>query len=256
MGSSGAINNEALTDGTLLDGRVRYVQPRQGYRTGIEPVLLAASIPAQPGDLVLEAGAGAGAASLCLLSRVAARGVAVERDPFLAALSGMNLRRQGQGGVALAADVTALPFRQPPLFHHAMANPPWHDAAGPASANPRRDAAKRARPDTLPQWTRALAACVRHRGTLSLIVPASQTDQGLAALQQAGCGSLWIFPLWPRTGQNARLVILRGSKGGRGPTLLQAGLTLHEPDGRFTPDADRVLRGGMALALAGAGAER
>ena len=31
-----------LTDGTLLGGRLRYVQPARGWRTGIEPVLLAA----------------------------------------------------------------------------------------------------------------------------------------------------------------------------------------------------------------------
>ena len=61
------------SDGCLLDGRVRYAQPASGsdgYRTGIEPVLLAASIPAQAGQRVLEAGVGAGAGLICLAARV------------------------------------------------------------------------------------------------------------------------------------------------------------------------------------------
>ena len=57
------------TEGTLLGGRVRYAQPARGYRTGIEPVLLAAAVPAVPGQAVLEAGTGAGAALLCLAAR-------------------------------------------------------------------------------------------------------------------------------------------------------------------------------------------
>ena len=47
-----------ITHGHLLDGRVRYAQPAKGFRSGIEPVLLAASIPARAGQRVLEGGTG------------------------------------------------------------------------------------------------------------------------------------------------------------------------------------------------------
>ncbi|HLB98700.1 MAG TPA: SAM-dependent methyltransferase, partial [Acetobacteraceae bacterium] len=59
-----------LTEGHLLGGRVRYAQPREGFRSGIEPVMLAAAVPARTGERVLEAGSGAGAALLCLAARV------------------------------------------------------------------------------------------------------------------------------------------------------------------------------------------
>ncbi len=61
---------EALTDDTLIDGRVRLAQPRRGYRAAIDPVLLAAFVPARPGERVLDLGCGAGAAALCLAARV------------------------------------------------------------------------------------------------------------------------------------------------------------------------------------------
>ena len=75
----------------LLDGRVRHDQPAAGHRTGIEPVLLAASIPARAGARVLEGGAGSGAALLCLAHRVPGIiGLGLEIDPALAAIASAN----------------------------------------------------------------------------------------------------------------------------------------------------------------------
>ncbi len=112
------------TAGTLLGGRVRYAQPARGFRSGIEPVLLAASVPARPGEIVLEGGSGAGAALLCLAMRVPGlRGVGIERDPALAALAQANAGANAVPGVeVVAGDVLALPVRGP--FDHAFANPP------------------------------------------------------------------------------------------------------------------------------------
>ncbi len=51
----------AVTEDHLLGGRVRYTQPRDGLRAAIDPILLAAAVPARPGDRLLEGGTGAGA---------------------------------------------------------------------------------------------------------------------------------------------------------------------------------------------------
>ncbi|MFT8614000.1 MAG: SAM-dependent methyltransferase, partial [Gluconobacter oxydans] len=40
----------AQEEGFLLGGRVRYDQFAKGYRPGLEPVLMAASLPARPGE--------------------------------------------------------------------------------------------------------------------------------------------------------------------------------------------------------------
>ncbi len=60
---------ETSVDG-LLDGRVRLRQPLAGYRAAIDPVFLAAAVPAEPSESLLDLGCGAGAAALCLLARV------------------------------------------------------------------------------------------------------------------------------------------------------------------------------------------
>ncbi len=52
----------AVAEDALLGGRGRLVQPAEGYRAAIDPVFLAAAVPAAAGEAVLDAGAGAGAA--------------------------------------------------------------------------------------------------------------------------------------------------------------------------------------------------
>lgn len=238
------------SEGSLLGGRVRYRQPEAGFRSGIEPVLLAAVVPATPAARVLEAGTGAGAGLLCLAARVpGVRGIGVERDPALAALAGWNFVANGFTALTVvAADIDS---PEPGLiagerFDHAFANPPWHPATGTAPGHPARTAAKRGG-EELGAWVAALAGRLRPRGTLSLVLPAAQVPQALAAAAAAHSGAPLLFPLWPKQGRAAKLVLLRVTRGARGPFRLLAGLVLHREDGRFTEAAEAILRDGAAL---------
>src|SRR5262249_9207972 len=144
------------TQGHLLDGRVNYAQPATGFRSGIEPVLLAAAVPAQRQEGVLEGGSGAGAALLGLAGPVPElRGVGVERDPALATLAAENAQANHQAGVRfICADVAMLP--ELGQFDHAIANPPYHASAGTASPDLGRESAKRGQPGLIATWATAL----------------------------------------------------------------------------------------------------
>ena len=58
------------TENSLLGGKVRLLQKQDGYRTAIDPVLLAAAVSAKAGETVLDLGCGVGAVSLCLHTRI------------------------------------------------------------------------------------------------------------------------------------------------------------------------------------------
>lgn len=236
-----------LTHDRLLDGRVAYVQPAQGFRSGIEPMLLAAAVPARPGERVLEAGCGPGAALLCLTARVpGVRGLGVERDPMLVALAQQNAAANGADGLTfLAADITAMPEQG--VFDHAMANPPYHDPGGTASPLPARVQAKQAGPGMLAAWAQAMGAMLRHRGTLTFVLPAASLPACLTAMSAARCPAVSVLPLWPRAGRAAKLLLVRGVKDGRSPLRLLAGLALHDDDGGYTAAATRILREGGGL---------
>jgi tRNA1(Val) A37 N6-methylase TrmN6 len=238
-----------ITEGRLLGGRVIYRQPQTGFRSGIEPVLLAASIPVRPGEQVLEAGTGAGAALLCLSARVPdVLAAGIELDPVLAGLAAENARANGFTGIKITTDrIETASFHD--TYDHAFANPPYHDEDSTASPNPARETAKRSSDTVMATWIERLSGALRDRGSLTLIVPAGRCPACLAAMTEVRCPCTVLFPLWPKLGRPAKLVLLRGVKSARGRMRLAPGLVLHDPDGGFTPDTQAILAGGAALDL-------
>jgi len=235
------------TSDHLLGSRVSYNQPRDGFRSGIEPVLLAASIPARSGERVLEGGTGAGAALLCLAARVpGVSGVGIDRDERLVALAAQNAAANAWPALRfVAADIASTPDLG--MFDHACANPPYHAAGGTPSPDASRRAAKLAPAELFAVWAAALARPLRPRGTLTFILPAALLPVGISACESAGCRATAMLQLWPRAAQPAKLLLLRAVKGGKAPFRVLPGLVLHDPDGGFTAEAEAVLRLGAVL---------
>jgi tRNA1Val (adenine37-N6)-methyltransferase len=226
----------------LLGRRVRYAQPRDGLRASLDPVLLAAAIPARAGERVLEGGTGAGAGMLCLAARVAGiEGLGIDRDPGLVRLARANAVANGWPDLLFAAgDLAASPIGG--TFDHAFANPPYHADGGTPSASGAREAAKRTVPGLLPVWIEALSRPLRHRGTLTFILPARWLEEALGAMRAADVPAETIIPIWPKPGRPARFIVMQGRKSGRTPLTLRPGLVLHTQAGAFGPEAEAILR--------------
>ena len=242
-----------VTDGFLLGGRVRYRQPKEGYRTGIEPVFMAASVPARTGERVLEAGTGAGAGLLCLAQRIGSiHGVGIEIEPDMAEIAAANFAANGHETLSVVcADVADSPL--PRLlgaapFDHIFTNPPWHAAAGTHPADGLRDRAKMAEDGLLGRWIGRLAPRLKPRGSFTLILPPRAMPEALAALAAGGCGAPVVYPLWPRAGREAKIILLRAVKGGRGDCHMLAGLILHDGPA-YSFAAHAILRDAAALDL-------
>jgi len=230
---------------TFLDGRVRVAQPDSGFRSGTDAVMLAAAIPAQSGHRALELGAGSGAVSLCLAARVAGlelTGVEVDADSVR--LASENAAANGAAARFVVADIFNLPQDLKRDFDHVFANPPFHDA-GQQSPDPARARAL-ADEGSLGRWLLTGLQRTVSGGFFTAIIRADRTPEALAALGQKGVN---LLPLWPRAGMPAKRAILIARKGSRAPFHLLAGLVLHEADGRYTAQADAILRDGAALAM-------
>lgn len=235
----------ALSEDALLGGRVRFAQPAAGYRAAIDPVLLAAIVPAAFRGRIADLGCGAGAVALCIAARVAAAEVVgVERDHALAQVARENAVANGFAGRVsiVAADMLDRPI-PPESCDFAVSNPPFLEAArADPSPDPRRRAAGVEGDASLQDWIGALLDAVKPRGTVALIQRADRLGDILAGL--AGrAGEIVVFPLWPRAGEPARRIIVRARKGIATPLRLAAGLVLHEGQG-YSAAADAVLRGG------------
>ena len=64
------VDLKQITQDGFLGGRVSLLQPKNGFRSSMDAVFLAAAIPAQKSQKILELGCGVGAVLMCLGARV------------------------------------------------------------------------------------------------------------------------------------------------------------------------------------------
>ncbi len=243
-----------ISEDALLGGRVRLLQPTEGYRAAIDPVLLAAAVPAGDGHLVLDLGTGVGAASLCLAARVpGCRIFGLELQGSLVALARENVALNGLAGRVdmMVGNLQAPPPRMAPgSFHHVMTNPPYQAAGeGTRSPHPAKAAANSEGDVDLAAWMRLAVNMLRPKGTLVVVHRADRLDDLLAALR-GRVGEIVVIPLWPKRGRPAKRLLIRARKSLATPLTLTPGLVLHEDDGRYTAEAEAVLRHASGLGLA------
>ena len=264
----GTLTETPATRDSLLGGRVTILQPAAGYRAAIDPVLLAAAVPAKPGETVLDVGSGTGAAALALAARL--EGVRVTGLEADGALTTLAQESAGESGLSdrvafVEGDLLTPPSNfKPGGFDHVMANPPYL-AAGSGNLPPDR-AKRRATVEgdaVLGDWLRFSLEMLRDGGTVTVIHRFDRKDEVIEGLAKGagGAGGAKVFPLWPKkAGEGAKRVIVQAVKGviGAGGTRggprgrdveTLPGLVLHLDGGDYTPDAEAVLRSAEALSL-------
>ena len=243
-----------LTRDAFLGGRIHLWQPRRGYRAGIDPVLLAASVSAQAGQSVLDLGCGAGAAIICLSARVPGLVLTgVELQPDYGELANRNARENNIDMRVICADLTQLPAAlRHEQFDHVIANPPYfrQGAHSPAADSGKRLALGEQTP--LDAWVDVAARRLVHKGYLHVIQRVERLPDLIAACR-GRVGSIEVLPFSAREGRAPELAILQARKGGRADFVLHAPVVLHsgvrhETDSdSYTPEIVDVLRNGKAL---------
>ena len=237
------------TDDTLLGGRVRLTQPARGHRAGTDAVLLAASAPVEPGDIVADVGASAGVVGLMVAVRQpAARFVFVEREKDLAELCRFNCERNGVQGEIALCDLLDKGSRSaaglsPETMDVVLTNPPFlEEGQARISPDPKRAGAHALPRGGLEAWLRVCVGLLKPKGRLVLIHRADRLAECLAAVSK-GIGGLAVRFVHPAGDQPAIRVLVSGVKGSRAPLRVLPPVILNGPDGRFTPWAEALHRG-------------
>ncbi|MEP1792984.1 methyltransferase domain-containing protein [Parasphingorhabdus sp.] len=239
-----------LSHDAFLGGLLHLWQPRKGYRAGVDPVLLAATIPAVSGQRVLELGCGVGAAILCLGARVSGLSLTgIEREESYAQLAARN----GDGALeVITGDIADLPLTlRQRQFDHVLANPPyWRRDASVAADDPTREAAL-GEQTPLSVWIEVAAKRLAPKGYMHVIHRAERLPDLLAALPSY-MGSVEVLPIAARHGRAAERVILRARKEGRADFRLHGPLILHRGDvhldgDQYTQEVRDAFRTGASL---------
>lgn len=239
------------THDDFLGGRTVIEQPAEGYRSAMDPVLLAASVPDVAKGRVLDLGTGVGTALLCFGARVSGPDlVGCDISAGCLELAGRNAARNGMEARTkfMQFDVASIRDHvEHGSFTAVMMNPPYvRQGEGSQSPHESKNRSNLEAGAGLKSWISAAHYALVNKGTLSLIHRADRLDQ-IVSLLHGKFGHVEIIPLWPFAGVPAKRVIVRCRKGTRGPSVLAAGIVLHDTDKRYSQAATSILRDGAAL---------
>lgn len=250
------VKPHSVTQDAFLGGELQILQPRKGFRAGIDSVLLGASIGNECKKL-LELGAGVGVAALTALNyfpKIHATMAEISPEAIdLCRANAANNALQDRAVVCQIDIMATGPEREeagirPDYFDCVIANPPFFDNKSVSLPKDTYGAQAHAHAkDCLEKWVKVAVSAASATAEIIFIHRAEAINDLLRAYDRR-MGSITILPIVSRPGQPASRVLIRGKKGSRAPTTLLSPLHLHGETGReFTPQVEKILQGGGPL---------
>lgn len=247
---------ERVTEDSLLDGRLILLQPKDGFRASIDPVFLAACVPAKTGDRILDVGTGTGAAALSLLVRQPwawVTGIDIQDKVIALAQRTAARNKLDERAKFIVADIASDKIREFVGEHdHVMSNPPFF-AAGSGQVPKSRSRALATVESTadLATWIEFMTGALRTGGTATLVHRAEREDE-IFDLLGRDCGDFHLLELFPREqDESGKLIVVQATKGGGNEQITRAELVLHKSDGDFTDEAMAILRDASSAPMSG-----
>lgn len=240
------------SDDHLLGGQLALRQPREGFRVGVDSVLLAAAIEQLPEHALLyDIGCGVGAVGLMLARRFKALRVrGIDIQPELIAMAKHNAisnqLEQRWGGIA--ADIFSDTLPPLPAADVVVCNPPYYHELEHTPAAAKHHTSRQSA-QTLTSWLARCLACVHvDGGAVWMITPAEATldiDSLPIALKK-----IEKRPIIAYEGHKPRRIIwhcVRGTSLSSAPINVLPSLILHLAGGAFSPAARRILWDGATI---------
>ena len=207
--------HDEITHDTLLRGRVKLLQPKHGFRSSLDPVLLAGFL-APPFGRFLDIGCATGALSFLLLARdLAARGVGVEIQPRLAALAQRGCADNGfaERFRVVTGDVRAKDTVSPGTFDLVAANPPFRPVGtGVLPPLSEKALANHEVSLSLAEWLDVAAGALVPGGRLATIFPFDRLDELRVALNERGFAVQRRRAVVPRIGESPSRILLEARR--------------------------------------------
>jgi tRNA1(Val) A37 N6-methylase TrmN6 len=227
------LDDAEVTRDTLLRGRVKLLQPRLGYRSSLDPVLLAGFL-APPLGVFLDIGCGTGALAFLLLARdQASSGVGVEIQPRLAHLAEQGRIANDFGGRLriVAGDVREPGTVAAQAFDLVATNPPFRPlGTGVLPPVSEKALAHHEVTLTLAGWLDVAARALRPDGRLATIFPFDRWGELRERLAARGLPVARFRLVVPRAGGAPGRVLVEARRGS-GETREEEPLVVHEDAG-------------------------
>ena len=251
---------DTSTTDALMGGMVTIEQPANGFRAGVDAVLLSACVPVvQSGQQVVDVGSGVGSVGLCYGVRSQLNTIAgahlhlVEQNPIFTPYGNANIAGNALTDCASHHTTDISVAKNHPIqndsINHILTNPPYETAQqGNASPHATRTHANIEGTADLPCWIKYCNRILKRGGTFSMIHRADRLHHILSGMQ-GYFGDIHILPVHSLPNKPAIRVLIHAKKGMQGGCIIHQPLILQKTDksGDYTPQAEQYIRHGMGI---------
>ena len=248
-------DNKELTKNKFLGNKLEIIQFSDGYKGNMDSVLVAASVPAESGQKVLELGCGNGVALCCLLHRVGGLEVyGVEFDKKVADLCRRNISLNKFKAKVFNGDIaTSIRELKSVSFDHVFMNPPYFKKNS-VKKSPMRSL-NQAKVETIPlsEWFSVAKKRCKPGGKITIIQRVERLPEIIECLY-GDFGQITVQPLSSFKDTSPKTVIVQATKSSSAAFTLLAPKTVHRRDkvsGKvvYEEELKKILRSGYPLLL-------
>ncbi len=201
----------------FMDGRLKLIQSKDGYRFSIDAILLAEFVTIRQGDVVVDLGTGCGVIPLILLlTKLVGYAFGLEIQEELAGQAARNILLNGFDD---KMRVVLGDIKNPPIAEESadvvICNPPYRQVkSGRINPDPRRAIARHEIMASIDDILRAARSVLRKKGRLALIYSSVRLADILARMRRFNLEPKKIQIIYPDLNSGAKLVLVEAILGG------------------------------------------
>ncbi|OPX35869.1 MAG: hypothetical protein B1H12_08300 [Desulfobacteraceae bacterium 4484_190.2] len=202
----------------FMDGRLKLIQSKDGYRFSIDAILLAEFVTIRQGDVVIDLGTGCGVIPLILLlTKLVGYAFGLEIQEELAAQAARNVLLNGFDD---KMRVVLGDIKKPPIAEESadvvICNPPYRQVkSGRINPDPRRAIARHEIMASIDDILRAARNILRKKGRLAVIYSSVRLADILVRMRRFNLEPKKIQIIYPDLNSGAKLALVEAILGGR-----------------------------------------
>ena len=202
----------------FMDGRLKLIQSREGYRFSIDAILLSEFVTIRPRDIVIDMGTGCGVIlMILLLTREVGHAFGLEIQTELAAQAARNVLLNGFED---RLDIISGDIKHPPIAEESadviICNPPYRQVkSGRINPDLRRAIARHEILASIDDILHASRRLLRKRGRLALIYPSVRLVDVLVRMRRFNLEPKRIQINYPSLETGSKLALIEASLNGR-----------------------------------------
>jgi tRNA1Val (adenine37-N6)-methyltransferase len=222
----------------LMNGRLRLIQSRHGYRFSVDAILLSDFVSVREEDVVVDLGTGCGIMPLILLTKGTiniAFGLEIQEE--LAAQAARNARLNGLEARmrVVMGDLKRLPLQEGSA-DVVICNPPYRKiASGRLNPDLRRAIARHEILASLDDILGAANRLLRPKGRFATIYPCARLADILCRLGRFNLEAKRLRIIYPSLQSRAKLALIEACPGGRTGLVIEPPLVGQGDDSLLSP---------------------